>query len=375
MKQLDRRKLSANIDAIAEADLAEKKVFGSAYCVHQSGSTVFEKYYGTTGLDGAPVTGKTIFRTASMTKPITAAAALILWDRGLLSLDEPAAKYLPALRGVHVIDADGTDHGEAKTLPTVRHMLTHTSGIGSDLVKCERMTPADKETMDASLSYHVINGLDFEPGTRQQYSGLAAFDTVGQIIEILTGMDFERYLQKELFAPCGMTDTVFTPSADQWARLTAIHNRIDGENTEVPMAPGQVIDTYPCTHFVGGGGLVSTLPDYLNFAKMLLNRGRVGKAQILSEEAVRQMSTPQVSAAIMPGNEVWGLGGRVITGKAYPSLPVGSFGWSGAYGCHFWVDPENELCAVFMKNSLVDGGAGNQSAQAFEQAVYTAFAL
>ena len=375
MKQLDLKKLSANINAIAEADLAEKKVFGSAYCVYQAGSTVFEKYYGTTGLDGAPVTGKTIFRTASMTKPITAAAALLLWDKGLLSLDDPADKYLPALRGVHVMDADGTDHGEAKTLPTVRQMLTHTSGIGSDIAKCERMTAEDKATMEASLRYHVKTGLDFEPGTRQQYSGLAAFDAVGQIIEILTGMDFQCYLQREIFAPCGMTDTIFTPSDEQWARTTAIHNRVDGENVEAPIPDNTVIDSYPCSHFVGGGGLVSTLPDYLNFAKMLLNRGRIGDMQLLSETAVQQMATPQVSPAIMPGNEMWALGGRVITGEAYPALPVGAFGWSGAYGSHFWVDPENDLCAVFMKNSLVDGGAGNQSAQAFERAVYASFAL
>ena len=119
--------------------------------------------------------------------------------------------------------------------------------------------------------------------------------------------------------------------------------------------------------------MVSTLDDYSKFAKMLLNNGKTPKKQILSEKAFRALHTPFVSEEIMPSNERWGLGVRVIVKEDYKTLPVGAFGWSGAYGSHFWIDPINKVAAVFMKNSLFDGGAGNESARNFEKAVNDSF--
>ena len=129
-------------------------------------------------------------------------------------------------------------------------------------------------------------------------------------------------------------------------------------------------ENIPCTHYLGGAGLVSTARDYCKFAEMLLHNGQAKNARILSEESVHLMSTPYVCER---ETESWGLGIRVITSNTYPHLPVGSFGWSGAYGSHFWVDPSNDLFAVFMKNSKIDGGAGNESARNFEEAVYASF--
>ena len=134
-----------------------------------------------------------------------------------------------------------------------------------------------------------------------------------------------------------------------------------------------VFDDYPCTFPLGGAGLFSTLHDCSRFARMLLQNGSFGGRQILSPESIKLMRTPWVEEAIMPGSERWGLGVRVITDEAYGNPSMGTFGRSGAYGTHFWVDPMNNTTAVYIKNSLFDGGAGNESARMFEKAVHNAY--
>lgn len=374
MNTLDIRLLEKNIDDVADYDFSNNKVFGSAYYVYQKGSIVFEKCYGKTGLSGDNVKNNTIFRLASMTKPITAFSALILAERGLLSLDDNVGKYLPEFNNVHIIDADGNDLGKPKRLPTLRNILSHCSAIGSNPQKMARMTVEQKQTIDSSIDFLIGAGLDFEPATAQQYSGVGAFDVLVKIIEMVSGKDFQSFLTEEIFDPCEMVDTTFMPSEEQYERFIKMHGRNDnGENYEFKMFDGCTFGDFPCTHFLGGAGLVSTLKDYGNFAKMLLNKGNFNGKQLLKEETFSLLCTPQVPQSIMDWNERWGLGVRVICKEEYPYLPVGTFGWSGAFGSHFWVDPVNEIVAVFMKNSAVDGGSANESAQNFEKAVYSSF--
>ena len=373
MHKLDPQLLNENIDRIAQYDLSRKKIFGSAYLVWQKDGVNLIKCDGTTSARApSPITETTLFRLASMTKPITAVATLILVDRGLLSLDDPVSKYLPEFYNIHVIAADGNDFGRPRRQPLIRDLLTHTSGIGSDPVKWQRITDEDKQTLEASIAYYVRSGLDFEPGSQQLYSGVAAFDVMVKIIERITHSDYLAFLQKELFGPCRMQDTTFIPTPEQQSRLVAMHTRADGENADQSMPEGCIFEDFPCTHYLGGAGLVSTLQDYGLFAQMLLSGGNAFGTQLISPAVFRLLRTPQVSPDIMPGTERWGLGVRVITDSAYPALPMNAFGWSGAYGSHFWVDPENELIAVYMKNSKVDGGTGNESARLFEEAVYGA---
>lgn len=371
MKELDLTKLSENIDEIAKYDFDRNKVFGSAYYVYQNG-VEFEKCYGNMSLNAdMPITNTTIFRLASMSKPVTTVAALILAERGLLSLDEPIDTYLPQFKNVDIID-ENHNRTAPLHLPTVRNILTHTSGIGSNADKLSQMTTADKTTLDASIAFLIKSGLDFEPGSTQQYSGTGAFDVLTKIIETVSGQDYLAFLEKEIFQPCGMTDTTFTPNAEQQARMVEMHtNTENGENSTSQMPAGCVFEDYPSTHYLGGAGLVSTLSDYGKFAKMLLNQGQTENGRILEKSSMEQMASPQLSKKIMPGNARWGLGVRVITDKSYPYLPKGAFGWSGAYGSHFWVDPVNQIVAVYMKNSRTDGGAGNESAVKFEKAVYS----
>lgn len=373
MKKLNLALLEKNINAVAEYDFANNKVFGSAYCVYQGGEKVLEKCYGKTGLCGTPVADNTLFRLASMTKPITAIAVLILVERGLLSLDDCTSKYFPKIKDIHITDSNRNYLGLPKNLPTIRNLLSHCGGIGSNYDKFSNMTDADRKTLDASVDYMIRIGLDYEPTTKQQYSGTGAFDLIAKIVEMVSGTDYLSFLNKEIFEPCGMVDTTFTPSTEQLGRLIKMHIRKDDKNDEFEMFEGCVFEAFPSTHYLGGAGLVSTISDYMKFAKMLLNRGKTDTKRIVSEESIALMSTPWVPKEVQNGNERWGLGVRVITEPEYLYLPIGTFGWSGAYGSHFWIDPENDICAVFMKNSKTDGGAANESARFFEKAVYTSF--
>ena len=373
MRILDLHKLKENIARVAQYDLDERLTFGSAYAVFQNGQMLVHECFGTTAPNGGrAVRGDTIFRLASMTKPIVAMAALVLVDRGMLTLDTPVKAVLPQFEGIHIVTPAGEDLGVTPTDPTVLHMLTHTSGLGG--LKPMRLTAADKATAEASVAYFIRQGLDHEPFKHQVYNAYVAFDVVGLIVKSLTGKSLEAFLQEELFAPCGMVDTTFMPNESQWERMIAMHTRVDGECRIGAMPAGCVFADFPASHQVGGAGLVSTLDDYARFAEMLLAEGRCAGGRIVSPETARLMRVSHVPYALMQRSEGWGLGVRVIDDERYRLLPVGCYGWSGAYGSHFWVDPENRITAVFMKNSQVEGGANNPSARRFEQAVYDALA-
>ncbi len=365
MKKLDKRLLSENIDAAAKFDFDRKKVFCSAYYVYQTDNLETVKLYGTASLKGdKPLTENTIFRMASMTKPITAVATMLLVERGLLSVDDPVSKYIPEFADMKFIGRDE----KPKCIPTIKHILTHSSGIPSPA-----LTGDDNKTLANAVMPIINHGLEYEPGTKQSYSPTGAFDILAAIIERVTETDYASFLKKEIFIPCEMNDTGFIPTDEQKNRMVEIHNRVNDENTTEPQAEDCIFFTAPNTHFLGGAGLFSTLHDYSNFAKMLLNKGTFNGKRIIGEDVHKLMSTPQISKEVMPGNERWGLGVRVISETAYSSLPVGAYGWSGAYGTHFWVDPVNNTCTVFMKNSLIDMGGGNESACNFEKAFNASF--
>lgn len=378
MRSLNASLLKLNIEKIARYDLDNCKVFGSAYCVIQNDDVIYKNCFGNTSADNAqPVAENTMFRLASMTKPVTAVATLILVERGLLSLSDKVSEYLPEFKDVHITQVTQSDHfidfGKAKNDITICNLLTHSSGIGSDLLKEQKMTDKDRNSISDSVKFYSEIGLDFEPGTKQQYSGVGAFNVLARIIEKVTNTDYQSFLKKEIFEPCDMRNTTFAPTKEQWNQIIAMHNKVDGKNSVVGMNKNCVFGDFPCTNYLAGAGLLSTLDDYSKFAMMLLNKGKTPKKRIIREDTFKLLHTPFVSAEIMPGNERWGLGVRVIVSENYETLPVGAFGWSGAYGTHFWIDPTNNIAAVYMKNSLLDGGAGNESARNFEKAVKDSF--
>ena len=172
-----------------------------------------------------------------------------------------------------------------------------------------------------------------------------------------------------------MKDASFAPTEEQFSRFIGMHNRVDEKSVREPMPEGKVFGGTPVTHFLGGAGLAATLRDYSNFAEMLVNGGIFHGKRILSEQAVATLSAPIVPPEVMGGETSrWGLGVLVTATDGHPRLPKGAYGWSGAYGTHFWVDPANKVTAVFMKNSFYEGGAGARTENNFQANVNAAFA-
>ena len=374
MKKLDQDLLARTVTDTVLGDIAQGKVGGAAVLVKQQGEVVFEGCFYEPGSPFA-VKPDTLFRLASMTKPVTAVAVMKLAERGALDLDDPIGKYLPKLDKLplgKVCDDRLTKLEESYRL-TIRNLLTHSSGFGSGPVgdwMGKHRTQEHMQNLETVVDSYADCALDFAPLTAQAYSGVVAFDVAARIVEVVSGMPYDCFLKQEIFDPLGMVDTTFAPTAEQWKRMIPMHDRVEEKSVVKPTKPGTIFEGFPTTYFAGGAGLASTLQDYIRFAEMLQNGGSLDGVQILTEDSVRQMATPQLPKAIAPGNEVWGLGVRVITEKAYGPLPVGTFGWSGAYGTHFWVDPVNKITAIYLKNSHYDGGSGAKTARQMEEDVH-----
>lgn len=303
-------------------DLRSGHVEGASVHVSQKGKTLYEAHFGN-------VTEQSLFRIASMTKPVTAAAVLLLADRKKLSLKDPVVKYLP---------------GFPLELQII-HLLSHCSGLSQSWY-AQHITDEFRADPNLLVDFIASVPFDHEPGTYAEYNPVAAYALLTAIVEKVAAVDFATFVEREIFAPLGMTDTTFLPTKEQWARLVPMEDTV----------PGCIFERYPVTNPLGGAGLISSLSDYKKFAQMLLNGG----ASILSSETVKTMSSVQFGT--------WGCGVRVVGEN--DRLPKGSYGWSGAYGTHFWIDPQNELIAIYMKNSRVDGGADAVTAKHFEEDVY-----
>lgn len=319
----------------------------------------------------APLAPDAIVRLASMTKPITSVAAMMLVDEGKLGLDDPIAKYLSAAEatgGVIGIDSQGHFVSEPPATPvTVRHLLTHTSGMAYEdmnevIARVRESAPAIPET---SLLVH-------QPGEQWTYG--PSPQLLGDIVVRIAGQPLETFFAERIFTPLGMVDTAFTVPEDKRARLvTPVERGADGLVEAVLPAPA-------FKSVVGDTGLYSTAADYGRFLQMLLNRGELKGKRILSEAAVAQMTANQIGGltigglpADYPGTGRDGFGfGFQVTAAAEPGRrSVGSAGWFGAYNTFFWIDPAKRIAAVLLMQirPLGDPGALRVLAE-FERQVY-----
>ena len=341
MRVLNKEKLARSIEATLRSDMESCKVGAAAMVVRQQGKIVYQGFF------GENVTEKTLFRLASMTKPITAVAVMHLVDKGLVKLEAPIETYLPGFVGSGI---------------TVKHLLTHSSGLGSRELGDEQHAKRPRESVQSladAIAYYQMLPLAFEPGTAPDYSPVFGFDVLGRIAEVVSGMRYDHFLKQEIFEPLGMVDTTFDPNEEQWSSMIPMHNLVEGKSVTVPMPEHCIFEDFPASYCAGGAALAGTLEDYGKFAEMLLNQG----GNILSPETVKAMGTRQY--------DIWGLGMRAaFDDEVFAPLPKGCFGWSGAYGTHFWVDPANQITAVYMKNSYYDGGSGAITAHQFEIDVY-----
>lgn len=354
-------------------NVARKKVAGCCAAVYRAGELVFSDYAGTA--DGVHAVGAhTAFRLASMTKPITAAAVLLCAQEGLLSLDDEISRYLPQYGALSVArkTAEGFARGERADAVKIWHLLTHTSGIGSGEAgdaQYNALKPHEGDTLASAVARYATGLLAFQPGSAQFYSPVFAFDVAARVVEVATGKPYGEFLRERVFAPLGMEETSYSLTRYARENLALTYQSKDG--VLLPEELRHNFDTFPAEYTGGGAGLLSTLGDYGKFACELLHALN-GRGALLTRQSVRDMSTPQLDDRYEGVGPIfnWGLGVRVVSEQNdVQPLPAGSFGWSGAYGTHFWVDPANELVAVYLHNSATYGGAGAPHTLDFERAV------
>jgi CubicO group peptidase (beta-lactamase class C family) len=359
----------------------ERKIAGAVALVTKDGEVVYSDAVGHRNVEAAaPMTEDTIFRIMSMTKPITSVGALILVDEGLISLDDPVAKYIPAFARVQVAVQGPSGkyrNVKAERKVTIRDLLTHTSGLTYTFVASEHIAALYKKagvsdglretpgTMADNVAKLVKLPLTSQPGKAFNY-GLST-DVLGHVIEKVSGKTLSEFLEERIFTPLDMKDTGFRVAEEDEDRLAAVYQPKADDKTVEPLPEGGVENgnlaysaTYPLAreskYYSGGAGLVSTARDYARFAQMLLDGGKLGDVQILKPETAAMMVENQIGDLTlgMPGSDdKFGLGVGVTTEAVAgatdpaPGSP-GSFTWGGFYNTLFWVDPEQKLVAVMM---------------------------
>jgi CubicO group peptidase (beta-lactamase class C family) len=304
-----------------------------------------------------PMQERTLFRIYSMTKPITATAVMMLFEEGRFTLDDPVSKYLPEFATVVVSDGSGGTRPPARPI-TVRDLLLHTSGLNhrtSDIYR-----EAKVRARDIDLPQFVRNivrvPLMEDPGTRWRYS--EATTVLGRLVEIWSGQPFDLFLERRIFTPLKMVDTAFFATPAQRPRLATVYAPGGAAGGLRPIE----LETVPFTErpalLEGAVGLLSTAPDFLRFAQMLLNRGELDGVRLLRPETVDAMVrnglSEQVTARRGNGAMGWGLGNVNIVLKPellrYPAN-AGEYGWDGTAGTIFWTDPKTETIVLLLTQS------------------------
>jgi len=332
-----------------------------------------------------PLSAETIYRIYSMTKPIVCVALMTLFEQGRFQLFDPVAKFIPGFAKLRVLErtASGTREVDLVRPVTIRDLFTHTAGLTYHFLEDSPVSEmyrqaqlgAPANTLEAMIGELTRVPLAFQPGTRWHYS--VAIDVIAYLIEILSGQPLQQFLAEHLFEPLGMSDTGFSVAPEKRDRIATMYGNPDvalnsisqifmaamnGFNERIP-----VDETYPAdnTHSFarGGHGLFSTSGDYLRFAQMLLNRGELDKARILSPKIVDFMHLNHLSPALLPMELAgqpslgygFGLGSRVLLNPAAAGLPgsVGEYGWGGAAKTYFWEDPKEDMVGILMAQYMM----------------------
>ncbi|HWZ07364.1 MAG TPA: serine hydrolase domain-containing protein [Bradyrhizobium sp.] len=373
---------SAAIDASLRGAVERKDVPGVVALITDREHVLYQSAFGVADVaTGRPLTTDALFRIASMTKPVTSVALMQLVEQGRLGLDDPAEKYLPQLAGLKVIESFDAASGAyqvrpASRQPTVRHFLTHTSGLAYPFTSAiwRDFKPRAGET------YPFGGPLLFDPGERWHYS--TSTDVVGKLVEAVSGQKLEDYFREHIFAPLKMDDTSYNVPEAKGPRLVAQQQRA-GERMD-----GAIVLQNPQLGLtiaapVGGGGLASTASDYGRFVRMLLNGGTLEGVRVLKAETVALMGQNQIGSIsvsalksalprsadftfIADGRDKWGLGFLITTDQIPGKRSPGSLSWGGINNTFFWIDPARGIAGVILMQYL-------PFADAKALAVYDAF--
>ena len=371
-----------------------KEVSGIVTLVTRDGRTADMHAVGMQDVDSkTPMRTDTIFRIASMTKPITSVAIMMLYEEGKLLLTDPVSKFIPGFRNMAVLEQGAEKPVAARRQISIRDLLTHRSGITYGFINggavgngYRKNGVVDGLSATTLTTAEAINKLAAEPLVAQPgsaYNYSLSTDVLGRVVEVASGQPFEAFLRERIFRPLKMNDTDFVVPDAKWSRLATVYSP-DGAGGIRPMRDPETfgntvmspIEYYksPKTYFSGGAGLVSTAADYARFGHMLLNGGVLDGARLLSPKTIELMTvshTGDLGALPVAGpGRGFGLGFFVVTDLATTQTlgSQGMFGWSGIYGTTFWVDPKERLVAIMM----VQRYPGSPVAAAFQPLVYQA---
>jgi CubicO group peptidase (beta-lactamase class C family) len=375
----------AAIDRLLQTAVEKKEIAGGSALVVRRGQVVHRAEVGMQDAEaGVPVEANTIYRIASMTKPITSVAAMMLVEEGKLGLDVPLAKYIPEFESVRVLVPDAKPDQPlagittaATTSPTIRHLLTHTSGLTYSFwnrpILAQLYRDAGVSAGLAETSGTMANNvrklaalpLLFQPGSGWEY-GLNT-DVLGRAVEVVSGQSLDQFFRERIFQPLEMNDTHFTLPSEKRRRLAALYAPDEAKKIhrvgDGPQISNSAIGTvhYSATYplddgnqfYSGGAGLVSTIDDYARFLQMLASGGRAGNRRILKPETIAEMTRNQIgelSPAFTNHGDKFGFGFGIVTDASKPAevASVGSYSWGGIFYTYFLVDPEKELIAICM---------------------------
>ncbi len=379
---------------MAQRAITAGQVPGLVALVARHGKIVYHKAFGLAdNAANRPLKRDDIFRIASQTKAVTATAVLMLWEEGKFRLDDPISKYIPEFKNPQVLktynDADGTYTTEpAKSEITIRHLLTHTSGLGygaidgderfkkiyakagiKDAFTTEPVLLADNVKKLARLPLH------HNPGEHFTYS--EGLDVLGYLVEIASGMPFDEYLRIHLFEPLKMTDTAFYLPDSKAARLVAVQENKNGVWSHWPVT--WYDPDYPIkgakTFFAGGAGLSSTAKDYATFLQMYLNGGELGGKRFLSRTTVESALSNQ-TGELMGGKNTEQYYGLVFAGLTAEGQAkggrgsTGTFSWGGYFNTQYFADPREKIVGILMKQT--QGPTADNTGEVFKQLVMQA---
>ena len=362
---------------LVQRHVAAGSFSGAVALVARNGRVAYHEAFGLMDIEAKkPMVKDGIFEIMSMTKPVIGVATLMMMEEGKVRLQDPVSKFIPEWRNMTVavpLPAPPAGRGGAAAAPAapaggrgaapepryytvpverevqIRDLLTHTSGVvsGTNSNFANRAVSAGpKETLADYIPRLGKVPLEFQPGTRWAYSAAAGFDVLSRVVEVASGMPIDRFVKQRIFDPLEMKDTTYILPAGN-PRLVKLYSRgADG------LRPAQYSSFVNGIYFSGGGGLFSTPADYAQFALMLVNGGELNGKRILSPRLVELMGSVFAPDTLpgRPRGESYGLSVRVVNDPVARNtfLTQGTFGWSGAYGTHFWVDRKEKLVAVVM---------------------------
>jgi CubicO group peptidase (beta-lactamase class C family) len=342
--------------------IAAGDISGAVTLVARKGRIAHFEAHGLMDMDAKkPMQKDAIFRIASMSKPITGVAVMMLMEEGKIRLTDPVSKFIPEFKGLKVAvvregspGARGAAAPEFYTVPsnreiTIRDLLSHVSGLVSGPISTAETNKLGRKPTDTLADYIPRLGsvpLEFQPGSRWSYSPGAGFDTLGRIVEIVSGQTFDQFLRQRIFGPLEMSDITFYPVDKQLARVAVRYQKTANGLTKQEGNPPSSV------YFSGAGGLSSTAEDYAQFGQMLLNGGTLNGKRLLSPKTVELMSSvhaPDTLPGRPPGRS-FGLSVQVVNNAVASNYRVsdGSYGWDGAFGTHFWVDPKEKVVGILM---------------------------